>query len=448
MTNDAVLLRQYLDGSESAFAELVRLHIGAVHGTALRMVGGDAHLANDVTQKVFTGLARKASSLVDRPVLLGWLYLSTHYEAAATVRAEHRWRTREQKAHAMQEIENQGSPEPDWAALRPVIDAALLDLKEGDRDALLLRFFHSQTFAEVGDALGLSENAARMRVDRAVDKLRDVLTRRGIKSTAVALGTVIATQLATAAPASLAASVATTALAGAATSTAAVMIFMGMTKLQWGVAAALVATGSSVLWSEHQAEKRLQAENAALVQQSAEVSGLKLENAKFEASVQAAEALRQQASAAEPLRSEEARLRREIQKVLTARNTQSLAGRPPSAPPPQRAPRSTTTVDGQRIYRLSELDERPAPVEQHDPAFAGGLKMEGTATVSCVIRPDGSTSELEVDQASSDAFGEAARKALAKWKFKPAMKSGVSVSSRVSVPFRTGIGPQAFQGWL
>ena len=207
MTDDAVLIRQYLDGSQDAFATLVKCHIGAVYGTALRLVAGDAHLADDVTQKVFTGLARKAASLTDRPVLVGWLYLSTQYEAAKAVRSEQRWRNREQKAQVMNKILEQGAPEPDWTALRPVIDSAMRDLKAGDRDALLLRFFQARTLAEVGEVLGLSENAARMRVDRALDKLRSLLVRRGINSTATALGAVLAGQVATAAPATLAASV-------------------------------------------------------------------------------------------------------------------------------------------------------------------------------------------------------------------------------------------------
>ncbi|MFT3782184.1 MAG: TonB family protein [Nibricoccus sp.] len=446
MTNDSVLLRQFVDGSEAAFAELVRMHIGAVHGTALRMVGGDDHLAKDVTQKVFTGLARKASTLVDRPLLLSWLYLSTHYEAAAAVRAERRWRNREQKAYAMQEIEKEGGPEPDWSALRPVIDAALLDLKDGDREALLLRFFRANTFAEVGESLGLSENAARMRVDRALDKLKDVLARRGIKSTAAALGAVIGTQLATAAPATLAATVAAAALTGASTATAATLIFMGMTKLQWGMAAVLAVAGSSALWSEHQAGTQLQAERAALAEQSAEVSQLKIENAKFEKDARAAELLRQQASLAKDLRTEESKLRSELQRAVMQRS-RVAANRPTNATPPRPAT-STITADGLRIYRLSELDERPAPTEQHDPEFPGGVKMDGAAVVSCVVRPDGSSSELKVEQASSEAFGEAAMKAVEKWKFKPAMKAGAAVCSRVTVPFKIGDNVETAKEWL
>ena len=448
MTDDAALLRRYLDGSEAAFAELVHCHIGAVYGTALRIVAGDTHLANDVTQKVFTGLARKASSLVDRPVLVGWLYLSTQYEAAKAVRSEQRWRNREQKAQIMNEILEQGAPEPDWTALRPVLDQAMRDLKEGDRDALLLRFFQSRTLAEVGEMLGLSENAARMRVDRALDKLHGQLVRRGIKSTATALGVVLAGQLATAAPSTLAATVTSVALAGATSAAGAAIVFMGMTKIQIGIAATLVVAGGSTLWSEYQTENRLQAENSVLIQQSAECLGLKMENTRLEANTLAEESLHQQASAAEPLRAEEARLRKEIQKIVTARNGQSLAGRQVPAAPMPRASKSSTTVDGQRIYRLSELDERPVPTEQHDPNFPEGLKMEGSATVSCVIRPDGTTSELEVEQASSDVFGEATKKALEKWKFKPAIKAGQPVNSRVTVPFKVGLNQQTVQEWL
>lgn len=91
MTSDGELLRRYAEGdSEEAFGELVRRHLNLVHSAALRQVNGDAHLAQDVAQSVFTDLARKAASLVDRPVLTGWLYASTHIAAATAVRTERR----------------------------------------------------------------------------------------------------------------------------------------------------------------------------------------------------------------------------------------------------------------------------------------------------------------------------------------------------------------------
>jgi len=72
MTDDAQLLRQFTDeGSQAALAELVRRRIDFVYATALRQVGGDAHLAQDVTQSVFLALARSARSLARRQVLTG-----------------------------------------------------------------------------------------------------------------------------------------------------------------------------------------------------------------------------------------------------------------------------------------------------------------------------------------------------------------------------------------
>jgi RNA polymerase sigma factor (sigma-70 family) len=441
MTDDAALIRQYLDGSQDAFATLVKCHIGAIYGTALRLVAGDAHLADDVTQKVFTGLARKAASLADRPVLVGWLYLSTQYEAAKAVRSEQRWRNREQKAQLMNEILEQGAAEPDWTALRPVIDSAMRDLKEGDRDALLLRFFQARTLAEVGEVLGLSENAARMRVDRALDKLRGLLIRRGINSTATALGAVLAGQVATAAPATLAASVTSVALAGASVGGGATLIFMGMTKIQMGMAAALVVAGGSTLWSERQTETSLRAENSALVEQTADVSRLKAENAQILADAQKADALRREASSLSALRTEEIRLKEANARETAARNARMAS----------RAGQRSTMADGQPVYQMNELDEKPKAVYRAQPKYPAELKvlgMEGKALVSFVVGADGVVREVEVEDATNDAFGEAAKKALEQWKFKAAQKGGSTVNCRIAQPFVFSIASVGNTDWF
>src|SRR5690349_24439071 len=99
--NDRDLLKAYAETkSEEAFAELVRKHIDLVFSAALRQVGGDVHLAQDVTQSVFNDLARKAASLSSRAVLAGWLYTSARYAAAKIVRTEHRRRLREQESRS------------------------------------------------------------------------------------------------------------------------------------------------------------------------------------------------------------------------------------------------------------------------------------------------------------------------------------------------------------
>ena len=66
----------------------------------------------------------------------------------------------------------------DWERVRPVLDDAMRDLAAADREAVLLRFFEQRPFAEIGAALNVTDDAARMRVDRALEKLRALLARR------------------------------------------------------------------------------------------------------------------------------------------------------------------------------------------------------------------------------------------------------------------------------
>ena len=108
MNDDSELLRRYArESDEDAFTELVRRQVNFVYSAALRQVNGDAHLAADVTQLVFTDLARKAGQAADHRVLAGWLFTSTRFAAAKLVRGERRRHVREQKAQLMQELKVQ-----------------------------------------------------------------------------------------------------------------------------------------------------------------------------------------------------------------------------------------------------------------------------------------------------------------------------------------------------
>src|SRR4051812_24512782 len=209
MTDDAELLRRYAEeAADDAFAELVRRHVNLVYSAALRQLNGDAHLAADATQLVFTDLARKAGKLAGHRVLAGWLFTSTRFATAKLVRGERRRQAREQEAQLMQELfQDDSAASLDWQRVRPVLDEALGELNENDREAILLRFFEGRDFAAVGARLNIADNTARMRVERALDKLRTLLERRGVTSTSAALATVLANQAVLAAPVGLAASV-------------------------------------------------------------------------------------------------------------------------------------------------------------------------------------------------------------------------------------------------
>jgi RNA polymerase sigma factor (sigma-70 family) len=286
MIEDCELLRNYADhGDETAFATLVARKVNIVYSAALRQTGNDAQLAQEVTQGVFLDLARKARSLSRHTSLTGWLHTSTRFAAAKAVRTQQRWQNRTRDAQAMHEIENSASDEPAWNQLRPVLDAALAELGERDREALLLRFFEECPLAEVGSKIGLSENSARMCVDRALEKLRLTLARRGVTSTAAALGLVLAQHAVTAAPAGLAAAATKSALAAAAgsvltASTAGAKIFeiMAMTKLQAGVAAAIGIAAATAFFFERQENEQLRAENTDVHR---EVAALRRENQRL-----------------------------------------------------------------------------------------------------------------------------------------------------------------------
>lgn len=291
---DPELLRGYVnDRSEAAFAELVRRHLPPVYAVALRQMGGDAHLAEDVAQMVFTALARKASSLTGRPTLGGWLYRTTHFAARDVVRTERRRRTREQEAQTMHESSAIPEAAIDWDKLHPVLDETMNELGDDDRDAVWLRFFEGRSFAEVGASLRLTENAARMRVERALDKLHGLLVRRGVTSTTAALGLALGSQATTAAPVGLAASITGAALAGtAATTVGALTIFMGMTKLQMGIAGALAIAGAAGYFAQAETNDNLRREIATLQAQRPDVGALQLENRQLASAAAEIEMLR------------------------------------------------------------------------------------------------------------------------------------------------------------
>ncbi|MEO7414308.1 MAG: RNA polymerase sigma factor, partial [Opitutaceae bacterium] len=204
-----------------------------------------AHRAEDITQEVFVKLARHAGDLIEHPALLGWLHTTTRCAAIDVIRSEQQRKCREEAAHAMHANETAG--DVNWERLRPVLDESLSELSEPDREVVLARYFDGQPFMRIAGELGISENAAQKRTDRALDKLHAALTRRHITSTSAALGTALATNASMAAPGWLAASAAKAALAGSvigtATASSGLLTFMTTGKLGIGIAGALAVVG-------------------------------------------------------------------------------------------------------------------------------------------------------------------------------------------------------------
>lgn len=282
MIEDAELLRQYTEaGSEDAFAELVERSLPLVYSAALRQVCGDQSLARDISQTVFIDLARKARSLARRELLSGWLYTSTRLAASNARRVNRRRQLREQKAIAMQETASHPPDNPGSADIKAVLDEAMSKLDSAERNAVLLRFFHEMNLKEVGVALGLTEDAARMRVNRSLEKLRTLLTRRGVALSAAALAVALTTEAISAAPAGLAVSITEAALASAATGTATTLTIakiLAMTKLKIGIAGAIIVAGvATPLALQHNSQAKLRAESQVLQNRITELEGMAAE---------------------------------------------------------------------------------------------------------------------------------------------------------------------------
>ena len=233
--------------SEEAFAALVRQHVNLVFATALRQVG-DAGAAEEITQNVFVALAQAAGKLGSHPTIAGWLHQTALNKSREWLRSELRRRRREQVAVNLDLARAEGDSV--WTPLVPLLDEALLKLREPDRQAVILHFMEGQTFQEVGSALGVGEDAARKRVQRCLDQLTQFFRRRGFAVPALVAGAPIFTLSSHAAPAGLAASATTAGLAAAhsAASASTLTLIKGALKIMaWTKAKTTIVAGVIVL---------------------------------------------------------------------------------------------------------------------------------------------------------------------------------------------------------
>ena len=279
-TPDRDLVRSYAsEGSETAFRALVGRHVGLVFATALRQVG-DTGLAEEITQNVFVRLARKAPLLAGHETIAGWLHRSAILESKARVRAEMRRRRREEVAAALAETELHGrDPSED---LTPLLDEALLQLREADRLALVLRFLEERSLREVGNALGIDEDAARKRVSRALARVTEFFRNRGFALPSAGGAALIsqATQAAPAVPAGLASSAAAAGLAASGPASGLGLLLlsvMSLTKTQTALLCGLLVL-APLAW-----------QSASLAHAQREVASLERERVRFDGQVADAE---------------------------------------------------------------------------------------------------------------------------------------------------------------
>ncbi|HEV8604847.1 MAG TPA: sigma-70 family RNA polymerase sigma factor [Tepidisphaeraceae bacterium] len=245
MKDDRELLAEYVrDGAEGAFAQVVAGNVGMVYSVCRRILG-DAHLAEDATQAVFFLLARKAASLNRDVIPAGWLHnaarnVCANLRRSEQIRRRHEMKAAQENCSAEKAVTGGNEIEP------AKIDAALGRLRDADRDPILLRFFQGQSFRQVGETLRISEDAAKKRTERALERLRELLRPAGGTAMSAAAVGAMLTSCSHATPPSLAAAATAAALHGAVPKTLPLLLkgAIGMsatTKTQLAIAAAVAA---------------------------------------------------------------------------------------------------------------------------------------------------------------------------------------------------------------
>ncbi|EEF62505.1 putative RNA polymerase, sigma 70 family subunit [Pedosphaera parvula Ellin514] len=337
MSDDMTLVREFAQSnSEKAFTTLVSRHINLVYSVALRHVR-DPHMAEEITQGVFILFARKAKSLNPKTIISGWLGRTARYVSADTLKIQRRRQFREQESH-MQSILNESDSEV-WTQIAPLLDEALDCLGEKEHNAIVLRFFEGKDLKQVGASLGMREDAARMRVNRAVEKLRKFFARKGVTLSASAIAGAVSANSVQAAPVGLAAAVAAAAFSGTTIATATITAAtkaMAMTTLQKILVPATVAVlaVAGVYEARQAAQMRdavrtLRQQQAPLLEQIQQLQGERDESAHQLASLREEnERLTHATGELLRLRGEVGRLRRQSDELKLLRDHNAQLGAP------------------------------------------------------------------------------------------------------------------------
>lgn len=330
MSDEMTLVREYAQSnSEQAFATLVSQHVNLVYSVALRQVH-DPHLAEEITQAVFIVLARKAKSLSPKTILSGWLCRTARNVSANTLKIQRRRQLREQESH-MQSLVNESDSDA-WSQIAPLLDEALNCLGEKEHDAVVLRFFDGKELKHVGAAMGTTEDGARMRVNRGLERLREFFTKKGVTLSTTAIAGAVAANSVQAAPTGLAAAISSAALSGTAITTTAVLAAtktIAMTTLQKTVITTVlaVAVGTGIYTARqvlHLRDKNqtLQQQRASLAEQ---VQQLQAERDKatnrLDSMAEEIAQIKNNNSELLRLRGEVARLRRESQELAKLKSS-------------------------------------------------------------------------------------------------------------------------------
>ncbi len=383
---------------------------------------------------VFITLARKAGALARHPALPAWLYRSLSFAAADLRRSEARRKLRERMTAAQSALISDTDGAVDWCRIRPVLDEAMNEIGESDREAIVLRYLASRTFADIGGRLGVGENTARMRVERALDRLRTRLAKRGITSTGIALAAGLSTEAGLGAPIGVATAVTAAGLAAGASGSAGLLLLMGTHKILAGAFGVLIVTGVAAVAIQERGNSRLEARIADLQTRAQEIGGLRQENLSLSKSLDEVRRLQNAsrdggviAAKLKALRAENAALKRNISATV-AHQPGDMAGNASSG--------------GSNPPALNKL---PRPVMQPRPEYPSDMRAQRTAgqvVVDFIVDATGNVQNAYSLSSTQREFEQSAVAAVSLWKFNPGQVGAHKINTHMQVPVVFSIGNQ------
>lgn len=425
MTDDSELLCRYArERSEAAFAELVARHVDLVYSSAFRQCRGDHHRAQEVTQMVFTYMARKAAALARHPVLPAWLHRSSLLASLDLHRREARRRKYELAAGTESAVTAPGEGTVEWEKIGPVLDEAINHLDERDRQAILLRYFGNRPYGDIGSRLNLSENAARMRVERALGKLHALLARQGISSSSAALAVALTGHAVAAAPAGVAAASTSAGLAVAGTAGFWIAI-MSSSKFPIALTAAVLAGGAAVVAVQDRAASVAALERVDLSRQNQAISGLGAQN----------RALLFAANQAREFKDDEANIAvlesgvSELESKLDDRRAYAAAR--------LKAERLANSAASNPDSANAKFIQPPKVLNQFRPIYPADMLNSGTSgevMVDLIVDKNGVVQNAFALSSTDKGFEDAAVQAVSQWTFQPGQANGHSVFTHLQIP--------------
>lgn len=183
---DALLVKNYMAGDESALAVLINRHQSKIYGFIYSKIA-DRDLADDVFQDTFIKVINtlKSNSYNEEGKFLPWVMRIAHNLIVDQFRKNKKMpMLRETEEFSIFSILSDNEPTIEAKIITNLIENDLQkiikELPEDQKEVLVMRIYQDMSFKEISDATGVSINTALGRMRYALMNLRKVIEKNNI----------------------------------------------------------------------------------------------------------------------------------------------------------------------------------------------------------------------------------------------------------------------------